>query len=184
MTDGFQIRLVRVVASERSSASDEGIATSEDLPAVMSEICQSLARAGVVHFEVSGFGQPKWPVDVSTDLAVVAEQLPEVLAGLGRSEGEVALDFYEQGIQRLLSFERAGVDDVRVTCRSGQLGWDPDPHEHVVKRRELVRMLCTLGDEFANVARIECPLAASHPAFRAWLTQLGLARALHLRLLS
>lgn len=54
-------------------------------------------------FVVSGFGQEKWPVSVDTDLPIFLEQLPDLLKSI-ESRKNFRLDFYEQGVERYLSF--------------------------------------------------------------------------------
>ena len=179
MKDTFEIRLADIAAGAEPRCNQDVVSGGGELAPIMSAICRWLARYELVRFEVSGFGQEKWPVDVSVDLAVVAEQIPGVLQGL-LEQREVELDFYEQGIQRLLTFERATDDEVTVSCRSGVTGWEPVPQEYVVGRRDVIEMLWRFGQRFADIARAECPGPTSQAPFRVWLAELGAATcALH-----
>ncbi len=160
---------IRLVATGKEGPCCESLVdVCHELSPVMSAICKWLAKYDIVRFEVAGFGQAVWPVDVAVDLAVVVEQIPSVLRGLLQKR-EVNLDFYEQGIQRLLTC--AAVDDEhgRVSCRSGLSGWTPVPDEYVLERRDAPVMLKTLGESFVNVADRACPGPTSNRAFRAWL---------------
>jgi hypothetical protein len=170
MAESFEMRLTvtREAPRDNSLMSEE-----EGLARAIDEICAWLAKNDAVRFEVAGFGST-WRVDVATDLSVVAEQLPTVLAGLRRSR-EVELDFYEQGIQRVVTFDRADEQVVRVSCRSGLAAWSPMPGELLMKRRDVVQMLETFARTFIEVANAACPGPASHRTFRAWQRELEAA---------
>jgi hypothetical protein len=167
MKDAFAIHLALAHPEPRSALDEIRLRGSADLALVMSTICEWLAQRGVILFEVSGFGQLKWPVDVGVDLAVVAEQIPDVLEGLACRRA-VDLDFYEQGIQRLVSFEPADHDELSVSCRSGT-AWAPTPDEYLASRRDVIETFVTFGKTFADVANARCPGPVSHETFQAWL---------------
>jgi hypothetical protein len=176
MKDAFDIRLTRVDSEMRSGRDEVAVRGSGELAVVLSTICRWLARHGVVLFEVGGFGQVRWPVDVAVDLAVVAEQVPAVLEGLALRR-TVDLDFYEQGIQRLLTFEPADNDQLKVSCRSGT-AWTPIPDEYLQLRSEVLEMFAVLGKIFIDTALDKCPGPASHETFQAWRGQYKAAVAL------
>lgn len=44
-----------------------------------------------------------------------------------------------------------------------------------MKRRDLMEMLWAFGQAFAKMATTECPRAAAHVAFQAWLVELHAA---------
>jgi len=115
-------------------------------------LCNSLAGWAV--FEVRGFGQASWPVNVATDLAVVLEQLPVVIRGL-RQRQECTLDFYEQSVQRQVNFLPAE-EQVRLQCLSGT-DWTPVPTEVVQSRAELLMELRELRDSFLELVSRRAP---------------------------
>src|SRR5471032_2614651 len=84
----------------------------DDIRSILIDVCEALSN--YVQFNVSGFGQDNWPVDVATDLAVFLEQLPYFMIAISAGEN-FELQFYEQGIR---SEERR----VGKECRSR---WSP-----------------------------------------------------------
>jgi hypothetical protein len=176
MIDSFELRLLAV--GKKAPCDERIVSAGNELAPVMSAICRWLGKHDVVQFVVNGFGQQGWPVDVVVDLAVVVEQIPSVLAGLLRDR-EVDLDFYEQGIQRLVTFAPTDGGEVRVSCRGGVGGWSPAPDEYVLKGRDVVSMLETFAQSFADIAIEACPGPASEKAFRAWYASLRDAIAGH-----
>ena len=73
----------------------------DDIRSILADLCRSAGPETV--FTVSGFGQECWPVDVEVDLLVCMEQLPRLIKMLSQGLRH-ELDFYEQGLERLLSF--------------------------------------------------------------------------------
>lgn len=138
----------------------------DNVASVLNDICESLSENGSVRFLVSGFGQKQWPVDIYTDLAVVVEQVPAVLKALRNGKSAI-LGFYEQGIQRVLSMDPAGVETI-VECQS-MTSWQPEPSAIRMESAKLLEMLETFLDEFVDRGRQCCPAVVRHPWFREWL---------------
>lgn len=175
MANEFYVQLTCTEDVAGLHACDRDVHDGDSIIDVMSAACRCLSNSGRVTFDVGGFGQPKWPVDVAVDLAVVAEQVPRVLLGLMCRDRNVELDFYEQGIQRLLSFEPVEDDRIRVTCRSGSDGWTPDPDEYVSSVSDLVRMLNDFARKFEKIVSELCPSIAYNASFREWSNLVGRA---------
>lgn len=70
---------------------------------LLSMVCSQLEESGKATFIVSGFGENNWPVDISTDLAVFLEQLPQSILSFDKNVS-FEIDFYEQGVERTLLF--------------------------------------------------------------------------------
>lgn len=69
---------------------------------------------------ISGCGQERWPVDVRTHLAVLLEQLPDVLKAIAaRESAEIYL--YEQGVDRLLTLGPKGAGVLRALQKRHRL---------------------------------------------------------------
>ena len=111
-----------------------------------------------------------WPIDASTDLTVILEQIPDSIQWLdsGLATGG-ALDFFEQGIQRCLQFERQQ-SGILIHCTS-RTDWQPLPVEEIVTHAELQKMLKSLLQTFVDLAKIACPSDFNHPWFQEWLQQ-------------
>lgn len=122
----------------------------DDARSVIASICEELDEAGTATFVVSGFGDSAWPVDVATDLVTLIEQLPEALTFLEQRSGEFRIDFYEQGIERLIFFECSG-DITTLRCQS-RTAWKPSPSEMRMRSSDLAAMLSAVYRQFMNVA--------------------------------
>lgn len=79
---------------------------SEDYDSLVMDASGLLSDAGR-EFLVDGFGQSGWAVDVSYDLSSVIEQLPTAINALEQNDS-VRIDFYGQGVERVLTFVPAG----------------------------------------------------------------------------
>jgi hypothetical protein len=157
----FEISLTRPPLFSDSS---EGRDAPEDFTSLIIDGCSLLEEAGC-RFLVSGFGQGSWPVDVRYDLSTVMEQLVDVLADL-RAEKESELDFYGQGIERVLDFF-PGPDGVRIRCRSGT-AWEPNPTVEHASTEDLQRMFVRLAVDFAEALALVSPDLARVPPIPAW----------------
>lgn len=146
---------------------DVPLSPHDELVHVLSAQCRALAATGGVSFLVGGFGQDRWPVDAETDLAVVLEQLPGVLAGLRREGEPFQLNFYEQGIERYLTGTRQG-NEVGVVCMSMALRWTADPSVEIVRLSEAEKMFHELRDRYSVTIDRVCPWLAHVPAFKRW----------------
>ena len=140
---------------------------TDDIRSLLRDICHHLASSGQAHFHVEGFGQSPWPVDVSTDLLTLLEQLPEAVASLrSASKTDFQIDFYEQGIERTLIFHKHD-ERIRIQCLSGTK-WVPNPSEEWISHDDLNKMLCELASRFVEVAKKTCPRTTTHEWFQEW----------------
>jgi hypothetical protein len=137
----------------------------DDVRSILSDICEALADTSSADFIVSGFGQERWPVDVRTDFPVFLEQLPKALTSveLGSS---FSLDFYEQGIERVMHFERTG-EEYSARCES-QIEWKPQPAIETINRLELRKMLSDVRENLMQFLSLHAPRVAAHPWMRDW----------------
>jgi hypothetical protein len=94
--------------------------------ALLMYVGEYLDNAEECAFEVSGFGDEKWPVDLETDFSVFFSQLPCALLSV-KEQCPFTIDFYEQGVERTLEFENNG-DFWLVRCCC-QTEWIPTPDE-------------------------------------------------------
>ncbi len=137
----------------------------DDVRSIIGDICEALDEMGAADFLVSGFGQERWPVDVRTDLAVFLEQLPRTLASV-QSGSSFTLDFYEQGVERTIHFERDG-EEYSARCES-RTDWTPAPSTERVGRMELLTVLSDARQHLMAFLSQKAPTLASHPWMRSW----------------
>lgn len=170
----FQVRLrvqselpAVLRAADLEVPQGDGMSPQDMLVQVLGAQCRALAVTGRVSFYVAGFGEDPWPVDVQTDLAVVIEQLPDVLSALRRGDEVFCLNFYEQGIERYLTGTKRG-EVVTIECMSLSLRWMPEPASEVMKWGDVEGMLCELRDVYTATVESICPWLAEEPAFKRW----------------
>lgn len=142
---------------------------NDNIDAVIQELCEILEQTGVVKFKVAGFGQDNWPVDISVDLVSILEQFPEVIDSIYGSHYPFQLDFYEQGIQRRLEFEKED-EFIKITCYSGT-SWLPNPRSITLTEKYILSQFLNFKDSFLQAAKKVCPQLSYSDLFSTWCTQ-------------
>ena len=141
----------------------------DDAVSVLWNICTAIDERKAALFHVEGFGDPKWPVDVQCDLAILVEQLPATLFRLDSPTTETcSVDFFEQGIERCLTLSQEG-DAIKILCVSSRANWTPEPNFVLIQKAALHEMCSTILNTFVSAAKIECPRTTEHDVFREWL---------------
>lgn len=153
----FTVRFVPSPAPDASGEYDED-EEIDDLTSLAMTVCPVLGDLGA-RFRAGGFGDDRRPVDVTTDLATVVPQIPDLLEALATgTPGE--LDFYEQGIERTVRFVPQD-DTVELRCESYGTWAPAEP----VERAGLARTRAMPGDLAigfsGEVARLFPDLAGS-----------------------
>lgn len=133
----------------------------DDHRSLLINVCEIIQTKNLGIFRVGGFGEDCWPVDIATDLPVFLEQLPQALESLDAANS-FEIDFYEQGIERILFFSPYGEQNWKIACAS-QTSWIPDPETVVLGGGSLEVMLQGVYREFTEcVKQLEkgsCPWA-------------------------
>lgn len=132
---------------------------------VVMDLCRALGETDCA-FNIAGFGQTEWPVDVRYDLSTFVEQLPELLSRI-RAGRSTEVDLYGQGVERTLRFDVEG-DRIAATCVS-RTGWIPEPPREELDCSELLEMLESVALEFAKSLRLVWPHCAEMVPFVDWL---------------
>ncbi|MEU5260409.1 hypothetical protein [Amycolatopsis sp. NPDC021455] len=125
------------------------------------DLCVILAE-NECSFEICGFGQLRWPVDVKYDLSTFIEQLPEALRCI-KDRVPVEVDLYGQGIERSLKFETKG-EFVHISCES-RTGWVPRPDVEKIGYLDLLSMLESVASEFTSSLRLVWPQLGGRARF-------------------
>lgn len=137
--------------------------TLDNIQSILSDVCEALHGHG--QFVVSGFGDDAWPFDVHTELCLFLEQLPQLLNDIQAGKlGE--LDFYEQGVERVITFTPNG-SDYQLTCQS-LTDWQPDPAAVTLDRVALENMLTKARLDFIGIVRAVAPELLAHPWMKLW----------------
>lgn len=153
---------LHLIAPPRFKARDYRV-EEDDVRSILMDICRALDTRS--EFRVSGFGQQRWPVDVSCDLGIFLEQLPYALRRL--QAGQTAqIDLYEQGVERTLDWVPAGPVCV-ATCRSWST-WQPDPSVQTVSTRDVIDLMSTTLETFLGAMAQMAPELLAHPWIVEW----------------
>jgi hypothetical protein len=143
----------------------------DNIESIIWDICKFLAEdvGEWGHFIVSSLGQGCWPVRLTNDLIVVLEQLPDVLQAIAAGE-KIQLDFYEQGTEMSIIFTPTG-EQYTASCVNMQ-NYRPSSFVESVEsvdRKEILRMLEAVRDEFVRVVGVVAPTLLEHPWMQAWI---------------
>ncbi|HZS46968.1 MAG TPA: hypothetical protein VFC63_17975 [Blastocatellia bacterium] len=159
--------------SERKRATDshdEYEVEGDDFNEMLAITCLKLANSEQFTFEVKGFGQDPWPVDVRLDMATFLEQITEVLTWLDSGGHEdTELDFYEQGIERKLIFH-SEEEKIKINCES-RTNWTPSPSEEWLDKATLNSLFSLFLKRFIESVQEFCQDIAETSIFRDWSAQ-------------
>ncbi|MEU5343979.1 hypothetical protein AB0H18_24600 [Streptomyces sp. NPDC020766] len=136
----------------------------DDYEYLVMQGCTILSEIGC-GFHIAGFGSDDWGFDVSYDMSALVEQLPELLKGLA-SEGRGEVDFYSQGVERTVTFERvAGAYVLRCHSRTS---WKPSPEVEYVDSVKMESMLTELASTFSTGLEAASSEISMLEPFRSW----------------
>jgi hypothetical protein len=138
-----------------SSVISDKIDEIDDTVGMLLVACDALETLGKLKFQVSGFGQLSWPVDIRTDLAAILEQVPFALMELHRDSGEFVLDFFGQGIEREINFSWEQ-NLVAMKC-SSRTSWIPQPEIELASLSEIRKIFNNLLRDFCTVIQTFLP---------------------------
>jgi hypothetical protein len=134
--------------------------------------CWRQRRPGRGQAQVNEDGADDWGASVDRELCLLLEQLPRVAESLAGDDAAFAIEFFEQGFWRILSF--TGEDgELLVSCTSGD-AWTPSPDQARISRRDLSAMLASLVESFCRAAGAACPGLVAHSWFAEWRESLSL----------
>ena len=139
----------------------------DDGRSVIADICETFADTNKIQFIVSGFGSNQWPVDCRFDLPVIIEQLPEIRRKILKEDFNFVLDFYEQGIERAVSFKKEN-DNVVLECTSRN-DWVPDPCRIEMRKDNVSSIFNTLHESFLFLSQYICNDLAKNTLLKEWM---------------
>jgi hypothetical protein len=129
-------------------------------------ICDYFGESDSCTFHVSGFGEEKWVVDVYADMMCLLEQVNTAIDAINR-KSNFEIDFYEQGLQRKISFYLESDDNYQLECASGT-DWQPLFKEHS-SADALSRQLNVFKSKFIEIALSELPQLKENGLFIKWV---------------
>ncbi|RKZ58718.1 MAG: hypothetical protein DRR08_15720 [Candidatus Parabeggiatoa sp. nov. 2] len=136
----------------------------ETTESMIMSICSVLDELDCCSFNVCGFGDTQWPVDVCTDMSVFLEQLNPALKAIYNAD-DFELDFYEQGIERRVSFSfDSGC--YHICCVSGT-NWEP-LSESDMDIEAIKSQLVKVKAVFVALSQQVFPVLSQHSLFARW----------------
>lgn len=117
------------------------------IESMLMNVCEQIDNDKECEFQISGFGESRWPVDVDTDLVTFLEQLPLAIRQVSRKKS-FSIDFYEQGIERVLMFSH--VDEEWIVKCESKTDWNPSIELYSFSSKELENMLDSNMTNFLN----------------------------------
>ena len=147
-----------------SSLASEPLEDSDEYEYLVMRACAILSEIGC-RFHIAGFGSEDWGFDVSYDMSTLMEQLPELLDGLA-SDGCGEIDFYSQGVERTVTFERVG-EGFALRCHS-RTAWKPSPDVEYVDSAGMEIMLTELISKFLSGLEAASSEISTLNPFRTW----------------
>ncbi|MDO0933776.1 hypothetical protein QQY66_19565 [Streptomyces sp. DG2A-72] len=105
---------------------------------------------------------------MSYDMSALMEQLPELLRRL-KSEGRGEVDFYSQGVERVVTFERVAAAYV-LRCHS-RTSWKPSPEVEYVESVKMESMVAELASAFSTGLEAASSEISTLEPFRGWRSQ-------------
>lgn len=134
---------------------------------ILADICEVLEESKKIKFDITGFGMEKWPVDCRFDLLCVVGELPGIINRFYQNSYDFILDFYEQGIERVLIFKEKE-DSIVITCESHNK-WVPDPQVEYISKSELVNTILELYNKFVLYTECLCGQLLDHPLMKEFI---------------
>lgn len=124
----------------------------------------TILEAAGAEFVMSGFGNTRWPLDLSYDGSMVIEELPEFMADL--VDGAATLQLSGQGVETDLVFEKIG-EEFRISCVSGAEWVDCDITHHV-DQVVILAMFDELARRFVHGLEMVDSEVAGRAPFASW----------------
>jgi hypothetical protein len=161
----IEFRLTSAVMPASLHEDDDEESDYGDIRYILRDVCGALQSHA--EFIVSGFGEERWPLDISTDFAVFVERLPEVLRQI-RHGAAAELSFHEQGVERGI-WLTPNNGSYTATCESHSLDWQPGHISENLERQEVVEMLTAALNTFMRAFAAIAPELVDHQTVRVWL---------------
>lgn len=163
----FEFRLTCPEGAIFSPLSSEPLEDREDFDYLVMQGCRVLAESGC-EFHIGGFGSQDWKFDIAYDMSTLLEQLPQLVEGL-RQDGTGEIDFYSQGVERSVAFNKAG-SNYEMRCHS-RTSWRPSPSVETAKIVAVNKMLEDLAFNFSSALALASSEIADLEPFSAWRTR-------------
>lgn len=140
----------------------------ESIDSILIYICSLLGEK--LRFQISGFGQDRWPVYSDTDTADVLSQLPNILESTKKFLFFEVV-FSEQALSRRLEFYPNGDNSYIVKCLSWG-SWVANPVEEMIGRQMLFNSFFELFSTFVEGLDEVCPQTLNNYWIQQWIQKI------------
>jgi hypothetical protein len=165
----FNIQLVKTKEKMtfKHKLLDKSLKRLTDINALLHKICCEFEKSQIMKFQIDGFGQNSWTVDIATDFVIFLEQLPNFTRWLMNQPSELfELSFYEQGLERNLIFQFQKQDCI-IKCQSWGR-WQPTFEVENISYKELKQMIKILVFQFIRAVQDNFPETYQNNSFQVW----------------
>jgi len=105
-----------------------------------------------VKFLVGGFDTDDWGADCAFDLLTVLTQLPDILKCIEKENYNFNLDFYEQGMERILKFTKVDENSVSISCED-MMTKKPYGTEITTEKEAVKRIFIDFNNSFIDISK-------------------------------
>ncbi|MFE6799895.1 hypothetical protein [Paenibacillus chitinolyticus] len=96
----------------------------------------------------------------------IVEQVPDILEKVRNGTFSFQLDFYEQGVERLIVFTEES-NFVKATCTS-RTNWIPNPSTIFMEKAEVQTMFENMYNNFLAFSEVLCSDLINDPLLNDW----------------
>lgn len=140
----------------------------EDGRAIIEDICEYFEDTKKVLFQIYGLDNIKWKVDCHFDLVVVIEQLPEIISKIRKGNYNFKLDFYEQGIERLLVFSNNNNANEVILKDINKVNKN-EIKETYIKKEKIFEIFNNLYNNFLLYSEVLCSDLSNNKLLKSWM---------------
>ena len=122
----------------------------ENITGLLWLLCEEIYENHDCYFNISGFGQKKWPVDDYGELVCYLEMLPYGIKSLSKGD-EFMINFHDQGVERKLVFKLIDKYNWEIECFANYYyGFEPKPSKIIMKANIISDMFKSNLNEFLD----------------------------------
>ncbi|RST19030.1 hypothetical protein EF908_32545 [Streptomyces sp. WAC04770] len=147
-----------------SSIALEPLEDTADYEYLVMQGCRILSDVGC-SFHIAGFDSADWGFDVSYGMSTLIEQIPSLVESL-KLNGTGEVDFYSQGVERGITFERVD-GSYEIHCHS-RTSWKPSPSVERLDCASVEDMLDDLTFDFSMILERAASEISTLEPFRSW----------------
>lgn len=139
---------------------------------VLIDICDLLKASRAVKLTVDGFNGLDWNLACDWDLLCIAESFDETLYNMVNKNYNFSLEFFEQGIERVLEFKAIDFNLVEINCLSF-VNREPLAEKIFINGSALKIMIVQLVKDFIGAASQVCGYLLDVPLIKEYLNKIN-----------